>query len=83
VTRTGGYGILSREVAVFLSVRELRIVRAALLASLDGNSNEWESLSDADRDIASDLLDALPVFATTILDETDDDGDDDYDVDED
>lgn len=82
MTRTGGYGVSSLEVAVFLSIRELKAVRAALLAAIEGDTGEWDALSDADMDIASDLLDALPVFGTGVVD-ADDDGSDDDEDDED
>lgn len=59
---------------MFLSVYELRVVRAALLATIEGNPSEWESLSDTDREIACDLLDALPMFATAAVIDDDDDG---------
>ena len=43
-----------------LSVRELRVIRAALQLALDGDDSAWESLTQSDTDLAEDLLDAIP-----------------------
>lgn len=64
-----------------LSVRELRVVRAALLMALEGDDSAWESLSPSDTDLAENLLDAIPDLspAEDLLDEdAEEDNDDDY-----
>lgn len=66
---------------VNLSVRELRVVRAALLMALEGDDSAWESLSPSDTDLAENLLDAIPDLspAEDLLDEdAEEDNDDDY-----
>lgn len=73
-THTGGR-------PVNLSVRELRVVRAALLMALEGDDSAWESLSPSDTDLAENLLDAIPDLspAEDLLDEdAEEDNDDDY-----
>jgi hypothetical protein len=73
-THTGGR-------PVKLSVRELRIVRAALLMALDGDDSAWDSLSPSDTDLAGNLLDAIPNMsaAEDLLNEDIEDEDDDED----
>lgn len=52
---------------VNLSVRELRIVRAALTLALDGDDKEWKALSHDDRAfLASDLLDSIPDLRSSV-----------------
>ena len=67
-----------------LSVRELRVIRAALQLALDGDDSAWESLTPSDIDLAENLLDAIPDLspAEDLLgddgSEEDEDNDDDY-----
>lgn len=61
-----------------LSLRELRIIRAALSFVLDGDDSAWESLALSDLDVARDLLDALPEFTSSddnLVDDEDDEDD--------
>lgn len=43
-----------------LSVRELRVVRAALQLALEGDDSAWNALTPSDTDLAEDLLDTIP-----------------------
>lgn len=64
-----------------LSVRELRVVRAAILLALEGDDSAWHALSSSDTDLAVDLLDTIPDMPPA--EDMRDDGDDEDDGDED
>lgn len=65
-----------------LSVRELRVIRAALQLALEGDDSAWESLTPSDTDLAENLLDTIPDLspAEDMLDEDaeEDEDNDDY-----
>lgn len=67
---------------VNLSVRELRVIRAALQLALEGDDSAWESLTPSDTDLAENLLDTIPDLspAEDMLDEDaeEDEDNDDY-----
>ena len=67
-----------------LSVRELRVIRAALQLALDGDDSAWESLTQSDTDLAEDLLDAIPDLspAEDLLDDDGSEEDEDEDNDD-
>lgn len=58
--RTGEY--------LHLTVQELRVVRASLLLAMDGDASEWNRLSGDDRDLAANLLDAIPDLTSVVGD---------------
>lgn len=65
-----------------LSVRELRVVRAALLMALEGDDSAWDALTPSDTDLAENLLDTIPDLspAEDMLDgdDAEEDEDEDY-----
>jgi hypothetical protein len=51
---------------VFLTVRELHVVRAALVMALDEDASAWEALSPDDQEAASNLLYTLPDLTSSV-----------------
>jgi hypothetical protein len=49
-----------------LSIRELRVVRAALLLAVEDDSSAWEALPSEDVDKAMSLLDAIPDLSSDV-----------------
>lgn len=64
--------------ALKLSRDDLRIVRAAIMAQLDGDTDEWDDLSGDDLDRAQSLTEEI----TSTLDGGDEDDEDDEDDDD-
>lgn len=64
-----------------LSIRELRVVRAALLQAVENDSRAWNALPPEDVDKAMSLLDAIPDLSSDVAleDEPVKDGDGDVD----
>ena len=64
-----------------LSIRELRVVRAALLQAVENDSRAWKALPPEDVDKAMSLLDAIPDLSSDVAleDEPVKDGDGDVD----
>jgi hypothetical protein len=51
-----------------LTVQELRVVRASLLLAMGGDASEWNRLSGDERDLAANLLDAIPDLTSVVGD---------------
>ncbi|NBR00416.1 MAG: hypothetical protein EBT79_02470 [Actinobacteria bacterium] len=45
---------------MYLSIRELRVVRAALMLAVHDDSAAWVALSSDEEDLAQNLLDLIP-----------------------
>jgi hypothetical protein len=51
---------------VFLTVRELHVVRAALVLALDEDASAWNELTTDDQEVAGNLLYTLPDLTSSV-----------------